>query len=171
MTEALLVVDVQRTFVTAVGDAGPDVVDAVNLRIDATLAAGGAVFYTRDVQPGSAPPDDPANALADELRVRGPVIEKGPGRPGGFSGFVLASDEPGSGGLSALAGALASAGTTRVTVVGLAADVCVAATARDAVRLGYPTAVALDATAFVHAHPDGDEAAIDDLRAAGVDVG
>src|SRR5947207_15663978 len=101
MSEALVVVDMQRTFVAAVGDAGPRVIDAVNRRVDATLTAGGAVFYTRDVQPGSAPPDDPANALADGLQVRGPVIEKGPGRAAGFSGFVLAGDGPGHGGLSA----------------------------------------------------------------------
>lgn len=77
---------------------------------------------------------------------------------------------PGAGGLSALAEHLRRAGTTRVTVVGIAADVCVAATARDAVRLGYPTTVALAATAFVGAHPDGDGAAVNDLRAAGIDI-
>jgi nicotinamidase/pyrazinamidase len=46
----------------------------------------------------------------------------------------------------------------------------VAATARDARRLGFAVAIPLRATAFVHAHPAGDQAAIDDLSAAGVTV-
>jgi nicotinamidase/pyrazinamidase len=53
-------------------------------------------------------------------------------------------------------------------LVGIAADVCVAATARDALRLGYPARIPLHATAFVHAHPDGDDAAVAELRDAGV---
>lgn len=57
-----------------------------------------------------------------------------------------------------------------VIVVGIAADVCVASTAVDAVRLGYAATVDLGATAFVHAHPDGDAAAVTEPRAAGVRV-
>lgn len=85
------------------------------------------------------------------------MVEKGPGRSGGFSGFVLLrlAGCPGAGGLGGLAGGLAGAATSHVTVVGIAADVCVSATAADAARLGYPTTVALAATAFVGAHPDG----------------
>lgn len=57
-----------------------------------------------------------------------------------------------------------------MTVVGIATDVCVAATARDAVRLGYPATVLVQAGAFVHAHPEGDRAALVQLRGAGVTV-
>ena len=116
--------------------------------------------------------DGQGTELAAGLDVRGPVLDKGPGAHGSFSGFVLArpAASPGAGGLSQLAARLAAAGTKRVIVAGLAADVCVSATARDAARLGYPTAVALDATAFVHAHPAGDEAALAELRAAGIEL-
>jgi nicotinamidase/pyrazinamidase len=48
--------------------------------------------------------------------------------------------------------------------------VCVAATARDARRLGYQVTIPLAATAFVHAHPQGDDAALAELVAAGVVV-
>lgn len=72
--------------------------------------------------------------------------------------------------MSELVGLLARADVGAVGVVGLAADVCVAATARDARRLGYRVAIPLGATAFVHAHPGGDEAALEDLRAAEVPV-
>lgn len=99
------------------------------------------------------------------------MVPKGPGRSGGFSGFVLAGQgPPGAGGLSPLAGHLRAAGVDAVVVVGLAADVCVSATAIDARRLGYTVTVPLTATAFVHAHPGGDDAAIAELRAAGVTV-
>ena len=76
----------------------------------------------------------------------------------------------GAGGLSPLAGHLRGAEVRSVVVVGLAADVCVSSTARDARRLGYDVTVPLSATAFVHAHPDGDEAAVAALRDAGITV-
>lgn len=57
-----------------------------------------------------------------------------------------------------------------MVVVGLAADVCVAATARDARRLGYDVTIPLDATAFVHVHPNGDSATVDELRNDGIPV-
>ncbi|WP_020502037.1 cysteine hydrolase family protein [Sciscionella marina] len=74
------------------------------------------------------------------------------------------------GALGPLLGALTQFRPDAVTVAGIAADVCVAATARDALRLGYPVTVPLEATAFVHAHPDGDAASVAELRAAGVMV-
>jgi nicotinamidase/pyrazinamidase len=42
--------------------------------------------------------------------------------------------------------------------------------ARDARRLGFQVTVPLDATAFVHAHPEGDDGAIAELTDAGVVV-
>jgi nicotinamidase/pyrazinamidase len=178
MTTALVVVDMQNAFVAPDGGAAVDgaerVVAAVNQRVAAAGARGWPTFYTRDVDPTGrrGPAADHDTALHPGLDVRGIVVDKGPGSAAGFSGFALASTAaggtPGGGGLSALAGLLREAATDRVLVVGLAADVCVAATARDARRLGYATAIDLDATAFVHAHPDGDDAALADLRAAGV---
>ena len=137
VSESLVVVDMQRLFVAAVAEQTPRSVDAVNRRVAETLAHGGAVFYTRDVRPTD---DGQGTELAAGLDVRGPVLDKGPGTHGGFSGFVLArtAAPPGAGALSQLAAHLAAAGTTRVIVAGLAADVCVSPTARDAARLGYP---------------------------------
>ena len=174
---ALVVVDMQNAFVSpAAGrpvEGADRVLQAVNGCVAQAVERGWPVFYTQDV----APFDMPAQELAREIElhegldVRGRVVPKGPGRKGGFSGFLLASsDRPGGGALSPLAELLVEAHVDEVVVVGLAADVCVAATARDARRLGLHVTVPLAATAFVHAHPGGDEAAIDDLRAAGVTV-
>lgn len=170
---ALIVVDVQRGFVDAVGADAPRVLREVNRRVDAAVEAQAPVFYTRDVAPFPVPEGDPGGIteLHPELDVIGTVVEKGPGRRGSMSGFVLADGSaPGAGSIGPLAAALRRTGATSVTVVGIAADVCVAATARDAVRLGYATTIPLAATAFVHTHPDGDDAAVAELRAAGVTV-
>lgn len=168
LRSALVVVDMQNMFVDAVGPAGPRVLAEVN----ALVAGDAAVFYTEDVEPTAGAAGSPSAELHTELDVRGPVVPKGPGRAGGFSGFVLGLDgaAPGAGGLSALGGHLRDAGAEEVVVVGLAADVCVSATAMDARRLGYRVTVPLRATAFVGAHPGGDDGAIADLRAAGVAV-
>lgn len=180
-SSALIVVDMQRAFIDPDGllavAGAEEVVKAVNRRVAAAVEAGSPVFYTRDFEPTELPEGDPGGQaeLHPDLDVRGTVVSKGPGRGGGFSGFVLLPSSPergrpGAGGLSDLAGLLAEAGVEEVTAVGLAADVCVAATARDARRLGYRARLDLGASAFVHAHPGGDGAAVDELRSAGVEV-
>lgn len=178
MTTALVVVDMQNAFIApsgglAVEGAGA-VLDAVNRHVARADEQGHPIFYTRDVDPtgrtGSAADND--NALHPDLDIRGTVVEKGPGASAGFSGFVLAAasagGSPGGGGLSALAELLRAAGVDHIVTIGLAGDVCVAATARDARRLGYTVEIDLAATAFVHAHRHGDDAALDELRAVGV---
>jgi nicotinamidase/pyrazinamidase len=174
---ALVVVDMQNLFVDLVGEIGPGVVEAVNRHVAYAVESDRPVYYTRDYAPVELPEGDPEGKtdLHPGLDFQGPVVPKGPGKQGGFSGFVLSSPEgphdgPGTGGLSPLAGLLRQADVRSVIVVGIAADVCVAATARDARRLGYLVTVPLSATAFVHAHPDGDEKAMAELRAAGVTV-
>lgn len=171
MTHALVVVDMQRTFVESIS-GGEEVLASVNARTEQCHDRADPVFYTRDIQPDGYTPEHESHQLHPGLLVRGTVIEKGPGRLGGFSAFVLhrADAPPGAGGLSELAPGLRAVGVTELTVVGLAADVCVAATATDAVRLGWRASVDLRASAFVHAHPSGDRATIADLRAAGVQV-
>lgn len=177
---ALIVVDMQNAFVAPAGGPGvpgaAEVVKAVNDCV-AEVAGRWPIFYTKDVAPFELPEGDPdgQTELHADLDVRGTVVPKGPGKRGGFSGFVLASEYtadagPGTGALGPLAGLLTESGVDSVVVVGLAADVCVAATARDARRLGYEVTVPLHASAFVHAHPRGDDAAIADLRAAGITV-
>lgn len=147
-TTALLVVDIQRGFIDPVGggevQGAGAVLHAVNDWIDHAHAHGWPVFLTRDVDPfaGTGARARREAELHPVLAGRGTVVEKGPGSRGGFSGFVLLSTAnpaglPGGGGLSDLAGLLRSANIERVIVVGLAADVCVSATAMDARRLGY----------------------------------
>ncbi len=65
---------------------------------------------------------------------------------------------------------LAEADVTDVVVVGLAGDVCVRATALDAVALGYATTVPLACTRFVELQPGDGERAAADLTDAGVTV-
>ncbi len=177
MNDALIVVDMQNLFVDAVGADGPRVLAAVNRQVAAAVASGRPVFYTRDFAPIDLPDGDPENrtALHPDLDVRGVVVDKGPGKRGGFSGFVLAPvlepQQPyGGGSLGPLVRLIRDCGADSVTVVGIAAEVCVAATARDAIRLGYAVTVPVEATAFVHSHPDGDRAALAELRQAGVTV-
>ncbi len=80
-----------------------------------------------------------------------------------YSGFEGA-DPDGTG----LAGWLAERGVDAVDVVGIATDHCVRATALDAVRAGLRTRVLLDLTAGVA--PASTTAALDELRAAGVEL-
>ena len=63
---------------------------------------------------------------------------------------------------------LREAGVERVVVVGLATDYCVKATALDAVRLGFDTALLTDAIAAVELQPGDGERAIEEMRDAGV---
>jgi nicotinamidase/pyrazinamidase len=87
------------------------------------------------------------------------VVDKGqdPGTEG-YSGFEA----------TGLAELLREEGVTAVTVVGIATDHCVRATALDAVRLGFATTVRLDLTAGVA--PATVERALTEMRDAGVDL-
>ena len=81
-----------------------------------------------------------------------------------YSGFEgLAEDG------STLTDWLRSRGVTEVAVCGIATDHCVRATALDAAAGGFATRVLLDLCAGVA--PETTEAAIAELRAAGVEVG
>jgi nicotinamidase/pyrazinamidase len=65
---------------------------------------------------------------------------------------------------------LRARGIDRVVVVGLAFDVCVKATALDAVALGYDTVVDAGASASVDLQPGDGEQAARELAEAGVTV-
>ncbi|MDT7677372.1 MAG: nicotinamidase/pyrazinamidase, partial [Pseudonocardiales bacterium] len=92
----------------------------------------------------------------------GAVFAKG-GYAAAYSGFEGA--EPGGAGL---ADWLRARQVTEVDVVGIATDYCVRATALDAVRAGFATAVLTDLTAGVATASTA--AALDEMRAAGVTV-
>jgi nicotinamidase/pyrazinamidase len=67
-----------------------------------------------------------------------------------------------------LEGLLRDARIERVIVCGLATDWCVKATALDAARLGFDTAVLLDAIRPVELAVGDEQRAIDEMNAAGV---
>ena len=80
-----------------------------------------------------------------------------------YSGFE-GTDEAGT----PLADWLRRRGVDEVDVVGIATDYCVRATAVDAAEAGFCTRVLLDLTAGVA--PESTARAVEDLRAAGVEV-
>jgi nicotinamidase/pyrazinamidase len=89
------------------------------------------------------------------------VIDKGVDREtDGYSGFVATS----------LASDLRMHGIKRVFVCGLATDYCVKATAFDAHAAGFTMVVIEDASAAVNVQPDDETKALEELRAAGIDV-
>ncbi|MDT5182704.1 MAG: nicotinamidase/pyrazinamidase [Mycobacterium sp.] len=81
-----------------------------------------------------------------------------------YSGFE-GVDEDGT----SLAEWLRERGVDAVDIAGIATDYCVVATAADAVDAGFATRVLLDLTAGVA--PESTAKAVEDMRAAGVEVG
>jgi nicotinamidase/pyrazinamidase len=80
-----------------------------------------------------------------------------------YSGFEGADDDG-----TPLADWLRERGVEAVDIVGIATDYCVQATAADAVQSGFATRVLLDLTAGVA--PESTAKAVEDLRAAGVEI-
>ena len=183
---ALVVVDVQNDFADPAGSlsvgGGAEVVPLVNGEVERALAAGAAVAYTQDWHPAHTPhfaPDGgiwPVHCvggtwgaeLHPDLSVRGPIVRKGSHGEDGYSGFSMRNP---SGGLpipTELDATLARGGGKRLVVCGLATDYCVKATALDGVRLGYETAVLLEAVRAVNLEPGDGDRALDEMAAAGV---
>lgn len=63
---------------------------------------------------------------------------------------------------------LRSLGVERVVIGGLATELCVASTARDAVRLGYGAAILMDAIRAIDLHPGDGARAVDAMVKEGV---
>lgn len=187
-TTALVVVDMQNDFVHPDGSlfvsGGPEAVARVNAEIESARRAGSPVIYTQDWHPpetphfvergGTWPPhcvrDTWGAELHDDLLVPDEpvVVKKGIGLEDGYSGFTVYDLEAGADQPTELDGLLREAGIERVVVVGVATDVCVKATALDAVRLGYDTVVVPEATAAVELEPGDRDRAIEEMRAGGV---
>ncbi len=68
---------------------------------------------------------------------------------------------------TSLAETLRARGVDRVTVVGLATDVCVLNTARDALGAGFAVTVEREAVRGINLAPDDSERALSELEAAG----
>jgi len=182
----LVVVDLQNDFADPAGSlsvgGGAGIVPLVNAEIDRALAAGAAVAYTQDWHPAHTPhfaqdggvwpvhcvQETWGAELHPDLAVNGPIVRKGSHGEDGYSGFSMRNPVGGLPVPTELDGTLARGGVKRLVVCGLATDYCVKATALDGVRLGYATAVLLDAIRAVDLKPGDGEHALEEMAAAGV---
>ena len=185
---ALVVVDVQNDFADPAGSlsvkGGDEIVPAVNAEIGRALGGGSVVAYTQDWHPAHTPhfaqdggawpvhcvAETWGAALHPDLLVDGPTVRKGTRGEDGYSGFSMRNPAGGLPIPTELDAILSKAGTKRVVVCGLATDYCVSATALDAVRLGYETAVLLKAVRAVDLKPGDGDQAIEAMKTAGVSL-
>lgn len=187
-SSALVVVDMQHDFADPTGSlyvaGGEDIVTPIAAEIAAAAQAGGTVVYTQDWHPPHTPHfaqdggiwpvhcviDSPGAQFVPGLPVVGPVVRKGSGPEDGYSGFSVLDLATGVTRGTELSTILDEAGVMSVTVVGLAGDWCVKATAIDGVKLGYTVTVPLGLTRFVELEPGDTDRAVAAMREAGVAV-
>jgi nicotinamidase/pyrazinamidase len=183
---SLIVVDLQNDFADPAGSlsvpGGAAILPTINAEIAAATANGGLVVYTQDWHPVSTPHFArdggiwPVHCVAEtwgaelhpELIVDGPRVRKGANGEDGYSGFTMRDPVTGETTATELEGLLRERDVARVIVCGLATDYCVKATALDAVRLGFETAVLIDAVRAVDLVLGDGERAIEEMTAAGV---
>lgn len=181
---ALVIVDVQNDFCeggSLAVQGGAATAAAISRHVVAEAEAYAHVVASRDyhIDPGEHFSDEPdfsaswpAHCVADTAgaqfhqdfdtsRVEA-VFSKG-ANSAAYSVFE-GTDEAGT----PLAVWLRERGVAELDVVGIATDHCVRATALDAARHGFTTRVLLSLTAGVH--PATTAAAVDEMRAAGVDL-
>ena len=186
--DALLVIDVQNDFADPEGglyvDGGEQTVPLINAHIAAAREAGATVVYTQDWHPPETPHfakdggDWPVHCVRDtwgaqlhpDLDVDGPIVKKGVDGGDGYSGFSVRDPVSGDESATELGRLLDDAGARRAVVVGLAGDVCVKATALDAVDHDLEVVVPLATTRFVELQEGDADRAIEELRSAGVQV-
>jgi len=173
--DALVVVDVQNDFMPGGSLPVPDgdaVLGPVNAWVAAAEAAGAMIVLSRDWHPpdhssfrengGVWPPHcvqcTPGADFHPDLLMPGEFLEVS-------KGDLPDLDQYSDFEATCLGEALKRRGVRRVFVCGLAQDVCVKATALDALRLGFETRVIASATRPL-SHESG-ERAFDDLRRAG----
>jgi nicotinamidase/pyrazinamidase len=187
---ALVVVDLQNDFADPSGGlavhGGANLVPIINAEITAARAAEATIVFTQDWHPATTPhflKDGglwPVHCVADtwgaelhpdvdaEAAGAAPRVRKGANGEDGYSGFTMRDPLTDVTTPTELEAILRDAGIERVVVCGLATDYCVKATALDAVRLGFETAVLLDAMRPVELAVGDEQRAIDEMNAAGV---
>jgi nicotinamidase/pyrazinamidase len=173
---ALIVVDVQNDFCPGGALAVPDG-DAVVAPVNRLASESSFVVATRDWHPadhgsfaeqgGVWPVHCVAGTSGAELHpgidraLVDVVVDKGQARDReGYSGFEGTELER----------LLREHDVDTVDVAGLALDYCVKATALDARRAGFGVTVHRSATRAVEVQPGDGERAVEELRAAGVEV-
>jgi nicotinamidase/pyrazinamidase len=185
---ALIVVDVQNDFASPTGAlyvvGGESIIARVNEEVSAFLTSGQVVTYTQDWHPPRTPHFQtdggvwPVHCvrhtwgaeLHPELLVHGHVVRKGVSGEDGYSGFTVVDPATGDRAPTLLAGLLRGYGVTEVTVIGLATDYCVRATALDAVAAGFATTVLRDAIGAVELEPGDGDRALAEMDMAGVEL-
>ncbi len=177
-SDALIVVDVQNDFFSGGALPVPDA-ELVVRPINCMSKAFDHLVFSRDWHPD----DHCSFSDAPEYRDQSwppHCIQNSPGAE--FHGdlrvpvdalIINTADDPEHEAYSAfdntgLGDALRARGVIRVFVVGLALDYCVRATALDAVKEGFTTLLAENATRAVAPEKTGE--ILDELRAAGVEI-
>ena len=173
---ALIVVDVQNDFCPGGALAVPDgdtIIDAINrMARDASFVVATRDWHPADhgsfgAQGGPWPvhcvrgtPGAELHAAIDEGQIDA-IVDKGQASDReGYSGFEDTELER----------LLRERGVDTVDVAGLALDYCVKATALDAKRAGLNVIVHRDATRAVEVEAGDAERAVEELRAAGIEV-
>ncbi len=174
--QALIVVDVQNDFCPG-GALAVSQGDAVVEPINRLASEAPFVVATRDWHPpdhgsfAAAGGPWPAHCVRDTAGAQlhsgidvaqvDAVVDKGQSRDAeGYSAFEGTELER----------LLRERGVDTVDVAGLALDYCVKATALDARRAGFDVVVHRNATRAVDVSPGDGDRAVDELRAAGVEV-
>lgn len=186
--DALLVVDVQNDFADPQGSlyvkGGEEVVALINTEVRSAREGGALVIYTQDWHPPSTPHFQtdggpwPVHGVqgswgADfhpDLAVEGPVVQKGTHGEDGYSGFTVADPRSGVRSGTGLEELLRAHGVKQVTVVGLATDYCVKATALDAAATGFNTRVLRRGIRAVNLRPSDGDQALEEMSAAGIRI-
>lgn len=185
-TTALIVVDLQNDFADPAGSlyvrGGEALIPFINREIARAAAVGAAVIYSRDWHPPVTPHFArdggiwPAHCVAgtwgaefhpDLERVGDREIRKGTGGEDGYSAFSMRDPVSGNIAATPLAALLATLGSKRLVIVGLATDYCVKETTLDARRLGFAVTVLRDGTRAVDLQAGDGERALAAMQAAG----
>jgi nicotinamidase/pyrazinamidase len=186
---ALVVVDLQNDFADPAGSlavhGGANLVPIINAEIAMARSEAATVVFTQDWHPESTPhfaKDGgmwPVHCVAGtwgaelhpdvdiDAAVSAPRVRKGTNGEDGYSGFTMRDPLTGATTPTELEELLRTAGIEWVVVCGLATDYCVKATVVDARRLGFETAVLLDAVRPVELAAGDGARAIEEMIAAG----
>ena len=186
---ALLIVDMQRDFAHPRGSlfipSAPEIVPALMGLIEEARREGVPLAWSQDWHPAQTPhfetfggswPEHciagtPGAELLPELTaLRAPkdiLIRKGVTGEDGYSAFTVRNiltevEQP-----TKLNAQLQERGVELITIVGVATDWCVRASALDALAAGYAVEVVAEATAGVNLQPNDSATAIAEIVAAG----
>jgi nicotinamidase/pyrazinamidase len=187
---SLVVVDVQNDFADPKGSlsvaGGVALIPVINLEISRAASSHSLLVATQDWHPESTPHFAKDGGIWPVHCVGGTwgaelypdlalpegthKVHKGSNGEDGYSGFTMRDPVTAEEIPTELDDLLRERDIKRVVVLGLATDYCVQATALDAVRLGYESAVLTDACAAVDLQKGDGDRALETMRDAGVAI-